>query len=57
MTIGTLESFSASISCSRIGQPKSSPMVMGIAVMRIKREFQHIDSHKLHNLGDREEAE
>ena len=31
--------------------------VMGIAVMRIKREFQHIDSHKLHNLGDREEAE
>ncbi|MBQ9772337.1 MAG: hydrogenase [Lentisphaeria bacterium] len=31
--------------------------VMGIAVMRIKREFQHIDSDKLHNLGDREEAE
>ena len=31
--------------------------VMGIAVMRIKREFQHIDSDKLHNLGDKEEAE
>ena len=31
--------------------------VMGIAVMRIKREFQHIDSDKLHHLGDREEAE
>ena len=26
--------------------------VMGIAVMRIKREFQHIDSAKLHFLGD-----
>lgn len=26
--------------------------VMGIAVMRIKREFQHIDSDKLHFLGD-----
>lgn len=31
--------------------------VMGIAVMRIKREFQHIDSDKLHNLGDKEEVE
>ena len=31
--------------------------VMGIAVMRIKREFQHIDSAKLHNLGDKEGAE
>ena len=32
--------------------------VMGIAVMRIKREFQHIDSDKLHFLGDNQkEAE
>ncbi|MBQ7403312.1 MAG: hydrogenase [Lentisphaeria bacterium] len=29
--------------------------VMGIAVMRIKREFQHIDSDKLHFLGDNQE--